>query len=197
LLKYHFIDHVSVVNLVVDKLGWDKFQLIGHSMGQQICCAVAAGLGQRIKKLCLIEGFGPSSIPANLTASLLAKGLKDRRTLTMRAPRVYPSMQAAAEARVGANARIATIDLKSALVLSKRGMRKVGSRAVGEHRDTAVEFTQDPKMTGTPLIMFSDEQVLAIMGAIVAPTLCILAASGLPLPHNMLQRLDACPHVRG
>ena len=34
------------------------------------------------------------------------------------------------------------------------------------------------------------------MGAIDAPLLCVLADQGLPLPHNMHDRLDAVPQAR-
>lgn len=208
---YHYIDYVMVVGMVVDALGWDEFAICGHSMGSQISAGVAAGLGSRVTRCALLEGYGPTSIPAALAADFLKRGMEDRRTLTMRAPRIFPSLEVTSKIRAGlppdgpapsvgmrdgATYRIGPINYDSAAQLMGRGMTKAGDNAVGEKNQHAVMVTQDPKVTGSNLQAFSDEQVEALFAGISAPIFGVIAENGIPMPHNMHQRLDANPGAR-
>ncbi len=55
----YFLDYVPVVFDVADALGWDRFILIGHSMGAGIGTLAAGTFPERIARLVLIDGMGP------------------------------------------------------------------------------------------------------------------------------------------
>ena len=69
--KYHFIDWVGDVMAAADALGWQRFSLVGHSMGAAIAALCAGAYPNRVKRLALLDGLGPFSseaedVPARL-----------------------------------------------------------------------------------------------------------------------------------
>jgi pimeloyl-ACP methyl ester carboxylesterase len=55
---YSFAAAVNSVLDIADALGWDRFSLLGHSMGAGISSLVAAACPQRIERLVAIEALG-------------------------------------------------------------------------------------------------------------------------------------------
>ncbi|MEQ9363409.1 MAG: alpha/beta hydrolase, partial [Leptospirales bacterium] len=53
------LDYVPVVFETADALGWDKFIVLGHSMGAGIGTLAAGTFPERIARLILIDGMGP------------------------------------------------------------------------------------------------------------------------------------------
>ncbi|WP_290890037.1 alpha/beta fold hydrolase, partial [Arenimonas sp.] len=56
---YAFADWIHDVLDALDGLGWDRADLLGHSMGGAIACAVAAAAPARVRRLALVEALGP------------------------------------------------------------------------------------------------------------------------------------------
>ena len=68
---YHFVDYADDVLDAADALGWDRFTLLGHSLGGAIATLVAAARPGRVERLAMIEALGPlSEEPASLPARL-------------------------------------------------------------------------------------------------------------------------------
>src|SRR5690348_2940275 len=55
---YSFAGAVHSVLDIADALGWERFALLGHSMGAGIGSLVAAGCPQRIERFVAIEALG-------------------------------------------------------------------------------------------------------------------------------------------
>jgi pimeloyl-ACP methyl ester carboxylesterase len=51
---HHFIDWAPEVVAVADQLGWESFELIGHSMGAGISTLVAGTFPDRVRRLVLL-----------------------------------------------------------------------------------------------------------------------------------------------
>ena len=85
----HLVDHVRDVLAVADQLGWQRFTLVGHSMGAGIACLFAAALPERVSRLVLIEGLGPPTTPAEDVAKTLRKALDDMMALADKRKPVY------------------------------------------------------------------------------------------------------------
>ena len=60
-IAYHFADSVDLMFRVADQLGWEKFNLIGHSMGAAVAALMGGVIPERIQNMILIEGLGPFS----------------------------------------------------------------------------------------------------------------------------------------
>jgi pimeloyl-ACP methyl ester carboxylesterase len=59
---YHFPDYVFDLDAVVRALGVSRLRLVGHSMGGTIALLYAGAFPERIAKLVLIEGIGPTGM---------------------------------------------------------------------------------------------------------------------------------------
>lgn len=171
---YHFIDWVPDVAAAADALGWDRFSLLGHSMGAGISTLVAGALGERIARLVLIEGLGPMSTEAAEAPAQVARALAHRRRAAEGQRRVYASLDEAVERRSTATSPMAR---SSAEVLVARNLRQV---------EGGWAFGYDPALRGTSILRLTEAHVQAFIGAITAPTLLIGASEGWPFDPELL-----------
>jgi pimeloyl-ACP methyl ester carboxylesterase len=56
-VQYLQWDYVVDILALADLLGWDTFNIIGHSMGGQISSVIAATFPERVNKAIMIDGF--------------------------------------------------------------------------------------------------------------------------------------------
>jgi pimeloyl-ACP methyl ester carboxylesterase len=159
---YHFIDYGSDVIAAADALGWERFVLLGHSLGGAIASVLAGAVPERIAQLWLIEALGPMSTAPAQGPELLGRALREREGLREKALRVFGSVEEAAQARVKAN----DLSLRAALALSARGTRAVAGGFV---------WSSDQRLTLTSAIRLTEEQILAYLAAIACPTLLVRA----------------------
>ena len=59
---YHFFDYLLDLDHVVRHLEVPAVRLVGHSMGGTIACLYAGTRPERVSKLALVEGMGPSGM---------------------------------------------------------------------------------------------------------------------------------------
>ncbi len=169
---YHFVDYVRDVVDAASVLGWERYTLLGHSLGAGIASLVASVAKHEVSELVLIDGIGP--IPSN-TASApkrLAQSIVKRRKISDRQSPPYPDWLSAAKVRKQAG----DLDLESAQILVRRG---------AEQQQDGVRWRSDPRLKLPSPIYIAEEQAQAFLQAISAPTLLIKAKQG------MLNRL-AC-----
>jgi pimeloyl-ACP methyl ester carboxylesterase len=86
--EYGFISRMFEVLDVVDALHWERFTIMGHSMGAGIASYLGAVLKDRIEKLILIDGiglYGSSSDPVRF----LARQIANRQRGFTRQRRIY------------------------------------------------------------------------------------------------------------
>ena len=62
--QVHFIDFVINIIKLVNHLHWDKFALLGHSLGGAIASTLAGTIPDRITHVGIIDGLGPMTAPA-------------------------------------------------------------------------------------------------------------------------------------
>src|SRR3954469_23206577 len=75
---YHYVDYLGDVLAAADALGWDRFGLLGHSLGGAIASMLAGVEGDRVERLLLIEALGPMSLAAEQTLAHLKRSLSER-----------------------------------------------------------------------------------------------------------------------
>ena len=71
--SYLFADWVVDGFEMANDLGWNTFQLLGHSMGAGIASLMAGTAPERISRIALIEGLGPFVDPSTRDAQSTAK----------------------------------------------------------------------------------------------------------------------------
>lgn len=168
---HHFVDWVPEVFAAADSLGWERFRLMGHSMGAGIACLVAGTFPERVSRLVLIEGLGPFASPDHEAPALLAKALRYRPS---EGRRIYAS-QEKAQARLAARGLLA----QSAACLARRAL---------EPAEGGWAFTYATQARAPSRARLSETQVRAFLAAITCPTLLIGATDGLEMPPSFLGR---------
>ncbi len=161
---YHFIDYVADTLAAADALGWERFSLLGHSLGGAVSTLVAGSCPERIERLALIEAIGPLTESAEQAPQRLADALE--RARQPRTPPTYPDIERVIEAR------------RAAGDLSRAAARRLVERST---RRTAegVQWRSDPRLRGPSPLRLTERQALAFLAAIRAPTLLVRASDGL------------------
>ena len=97
--------YVSSVHQFVEQLGWEKLDIVAHSMGTGVGLLYAGAFPEKVKKLVMIDGFGPVTYPAERSAKALRKSIEaedvtHRKRATFTGPKLYKNFEAALAARI-------------------------------------------------------------------------------------------------
>jgi pimeloyl-ACP methyl ester carboxylesterase len=180
----HFVDWVPVVLEAADAIGWQRFSLLGHSMGAGISTLVPAVARERIERLVLVEGMGPLSSPAEGAPEQLAKALRSEVVIALKEPSVHQDLEAAIAARM----KYSDLDHASARLMVERGVEQIAR---------GVRFTFDPRLKTSSRMRLTEEQVLAFLERIECPVLAVRATEGWPFPEQIVaRRLGAIADLR-
>ena len=164
---YHLIDAVADVLNAADALGWQRFTLVGHSLGAGIASVLAGSFSDRLDALVLIEGIGPLSSKADETPPRFTEYFKALGELKHKRLPVYPDLDLATRSRLqGGTGPMAPA---SARRLVERGTRPV---------DGGFTWRSDPRLR-LPTQRFTEEQTQSFLKSIHCPTLALVASEGL------------------
>ena len=156
---YHFDDYVFDVLAAADALGWDRFHLLGHSLGGAVASVLSAGCPERIESLSVIEGLGPLTAPPDKTAEGWRNAIHASRD---RPRRVHADRSAAIDART----RNSDLPRAAAELLAERGLERVAD---------GWQWRHDLRLTWPSTQRYTEPQVLDLLGHIEAPAICVLA----------------------
>lgn len=179
----YWLDNLDDINQLFQHFGWDRADLLGHSLGGTLASTYAAAFPERVRRLILIEAFGPLSLAIDQTVAQLRKGLVERASLSAPVLRVFPDVEHAARARMLANG----LSNAAATTLVERGLV-----AVDDESSRGYRWSSDPRLLMPSLQRYSEEQALAILEAISAPTLLVWADPAHPYARGaaMQARID-------
>lgn len=181
---YHFIDWPPDVIDAADALGWQRFVLLGHSMGAGIATLVAGALPERVMGLVLVEGLGPMVSPPEEAPDRLADWIVHRGRLLARRPKPYRDRMEAAQHLL----KVAAMEPSSAELLVARGIHDV---------EGGVAWRADPRLKGTSPLRFTEAHVQAFLRRIRCPALLVAAERGYPFDTEMVEaRLAAVPSLK-
>lgn len=176
-VRYHFDDNLFDVLAAADRLGWERFHLLGHSMGGAIGTLVAAACPERVISMANIEGLGPIAAPPDEAADSLRKAVRGSHD---RKRRQHPDRASA----IAARGRHSDLDEQSAALLAERGLRAEGEGLIWGH---------DIRLTWPSSQRYTESQVLEIIAGIQCPVLNVYSdpPSGLIAPRVLHRRLAA------
>jgi pimeloyl-ACP methyl ester carboxylesterase len=176
----HYVDYLDDLVAAFAHFGWERADLLGHSLGGTLACLFAAALPERTGRLLLVEALGPLSTPPPETLAQFRRGLAERAAFARRRPlRVFPDLDAAVAVRVAAGELTAA----AARPIVERGTRAVAGGYV---------WSSDPRLTLASLQRYTEDQVRAMLAGIRAPTRLVLAEPPAPYlaPASMAERMD-------
>ena len=173
-VHYHFVDFIPDVVAAADALGWTRFALLGHSLGGGIASFTAAILPERVTRLAMIEGLGPPTSNPDESPSHLRKALVQMDALPRKQAPVYPSEEAAIQARCEASG----LSWQAAAILVGRGLQPVGA---------GCGWRTDPRLRFVSPLYLSEPQILAYMTQITVPALLICGTDGYLLKRTYMR----------
>lgn len=168
---YTVVNTARAVFAAADALGWERFSLIGHSLGGAVASLMAAASPERIDRLGTIESLGAlSAEQGRHVASLreaFARPEEPRKPL-----RVFADKAAAVRARVQAGG----ISHKAARLLVERALMPV----TGDDGTAGFSWRSDPRLTRPTAIRITEDQVRELLHAIECPVHVVYAEPAQP-----------------
>ncbi|MFT4198948.1 MAG: alpha/beta hydrolase [Pseudoxanthomonas sp.] len=168
-----------------DALGWERFALLGHSMGAGLASLLAVACPQRVARVVCIEALGGLGEDPGEAPARLRKAMEAARAPSRRGPRVFPDLDVPVRARIHAN----QLSEASARLLVERGTVAV---------EGGWQWSTDPRLILPALYRASHAQVDAIVAALACPALVVLADPAQPYWPEPLRsaRSARLPHGR-
>jgi pimeloyl-ACP methyl ester carboxylesterase len=149
---------------VADALGWERFALLGHSMGAGIASLIAAACPQRIERLVAIEALGALPETVENTVTRMREAVAATRALPGKRLRTFADLEPAIRARVNGN--VVRVSEDAARLLVERGVRAT---------EGGWEWSSDPRLTLPTMVRMTEEQVRALIAGIECPARVIYA----------------------
>lgn len=161
---YLLIAFLRAAFAAADALGWERFSLLGHSLGGVIASLMASAQPRRIERLLTIEALGALTEAEERTTQRLRDALAAYRMLPNKQLRVFPDVATAARARL--QARTGDLGEAAATLLVERGLRPV---------DGGFVWRSDPRLTMPTAVRMSEAQSRNLVASIECPTRVIYA----------------------
>jgi len=181
---YSFAGAVNAVLDIADALGWDRFTVLGHSMGAGIGSLLAAACPERVERFVAIEALGALAETPERTVPRLREAIAATRALRDKRLRVFPDIATAVRARMQANALSEPV----ARLLVERGLAPAPSDANG----SGYVWSSDPRLTLPTMLRTTEEQVRNLVAGIECPTRVIYADPAQPyLPDDLRRQRTA------
>ena len=175
---YSFYGTVNVVLDIADALGWERFALLGHSLGAGIGSLLAAACPQRVSRFLAIEALGALAEAPERTTPRMREAVAAARALPGKTLRVFPALEPAIRARMQANALSEPV----ARLLVERGTRAVEGGYV---------WSSDPRLTLPSFTRLAEAQVLDLVAGIECPVRLIHADPAQPYLPDPVRRAHA------
>jgi pimeloyl-ACP methyl ester carboxylesterase len=119
---YALWDYAYDVLQVAEQFGWQRFSILGHSMGAITAVLLAAAMPERIARLALIDGLVPYTGEAEQAPAKLGEALRGRLALDGKRKPVYAEVARAVEARMKG---VGAVSREAAELLAQRGLMPV------------------------------------------------------------------------
>lgn len=162
--SYQIWDDLPEILGVVEHLGWDDFDLLGHSRGAIISGLLASAFPERVKHLVMLDAFSPMAVPESEFPVQLRKFLQQKSTLLHAENRVFSTVDDAAKLR-NKNG----LSEESALLLAQRAVKSCPG---------GMTWTSDRRLYGASAVKLSPGQISAVLDSLTMPSLVLLAESG-------------------
>eukprot|EP01126_Amoeba_proteus_P002135 TRINITY_DN10669_c0_g1_i3.p1 TRINITY_DN10669_c0_g1~~TRINITY_DN10669_c0_g1_i3.p1 ORF type:complete len:271 (-),score=51.85 TRINITY_DN10669_c0_g1_i3:88-900(-) len=169
---YPFSEYAFEVIDVVRQLGWEKFVILGHSMGGQIGVVVSSLLPNAVSRLVLLDIVTPSYRKASQTVEMLSKSLQTRNQRYNKKHAIYPSRRSAFDRSKQFNSCIEDVSIH---LLHRRGLMTGGGGDDGFETTKGFCWTYDSSfsMAFTAAERLSEEQALDVIKSVKANVLIL------------------------
>lgn len=165
--SYALADYVFDVLQVAEQLGWQRFALLGHSLGAIISVLLASSLPERVTRLALIDGLVPLTGDAESAAERMGAALQAQLVLSGKKKPVYQDQDRAIQARMKG---VLAVSREAAELLALRGLMPVPG---------GYTWRSDSRLTLPSATRLTHEQAMAFVHGIRCPTQLVVASDGM------------------
>ncbi|PYB73583.1 MULTISPECIES: alpha/beta hydrolase [Pseudomonas] len=175
---YALADYAHDVLRVAEQLGWERFGLLGHSLGAIISVQLAGALPERVSQLALIDGVIPPTLSEQDAAERLGLALQAQLRLEGKRKSVYPTLEEGVEARMKG---MVAVSREAAELLAQRGLMPVPG---------GYSWRSDSRLTLPSPTRLNQDQAMAFVKRIACPACLVVAADGMLARHtDLLEQL--------
>ncbi len=178
---YNIWDYVHDVLQVAEQFGWQRFSLLGHSMGAIVSVLLAGALPERVERLALIDGVIPYTGEADSAPQKLGSALEALLAVNDKRKPVYASFDQAVEARMKG---VGAVSREAAEMLAQRGLMPVPG---------GYTWRTDPRLMLPSAMRLTRAHALAFVSRVACPTSLVLAEQGLMMQPELLELVESFP----
>ena len=178
---YNIWDYAHDVLQVAEQFGWQRFSLLGHSMGAIVSVLLAGALPQRIERLALIDGVIPYTGEADSAPKKLGAALEALLAVDEKRKPVYANFVQAVEARMKG---VGAVSREAAELLAQRGLMPVPG---------GYTWRTDARLMLPSAMRLTRAHALAFVAQVACPTTLVLAEQGLMNEPELVKLIDGFP----
>ncbi len=178
---YNIWDYVHDVLQVAEQFGWQRFSLLGHSMGAIVSVLLAGALPERVERLALIDGVIPYTGEADSAPQKLGSALEALLAVNDKRKPVYASFDQAVQARMKG---VGAVSREAAEILAQRGLMPVPG---------GYTWRTDPRLMLPSAMRLTRAHALAFVNRVACPTSLVLAEQGLMTQPELLELVEGFP----
>jgi pimeloyl-ACP methyl ester carboxylesterase len=175
--SYAIWDYAHDVLQVAEQFGWQRFSLLGHSMGAIVSVLLAAAMPERIERLALIDGLIPYTGEADTAPQKLGEALKAQLALAGKSKPVYAEFDRAVEARMRG---VGAVSREAAELLAQRGLMPVPG---------GYTWRTDSRLTLPSPLRLTQAHALAFVRNLQCPARLVMAQQGMLLAQPSITQL--------
>ncbi|KAJ3153015.1 hypothetical protein HK101_001767 [Irineochytrium annulatum] len=191
--NYMIALHCEDVVAVADELGWEKFVLLGHSLGGVISILSCALMPERVQSVVSIESLAPFAIPKTdfmILRDQIAYRQHRRSARPVSNKTVYSSFDAAVAARMNGFHKLSR---EAALPLVTRGVVRAaeavtGPGDLGDELQEGWVWSSDARVLEPDLVWYLEPAVESFLENIECPVLVIWGDKGIKSGFNAESR---------
>ncbi len=178
---YNIWDYAHDVLQTAEQFGWQKFSLLGHSMGAIVSVLLAGAMPDRIDRLALIDGVIPYTGEADTAPQKLGESLQALLAVDEKRKPVYATFEQAVAARMKG---VGAVSHEAAERLAQRGLMPVPG---------GYTWRTDARLMLPSPMRLTRAHALAFAHRVVCPARLILAEQGLMTQPEMLELCETLP----
>lgn len=175
--SYAIWDYAHDVLQVAEQLGWQRFSLLGHSMGAIVSVLLAGAMPERIERLALIDGLTPYTGEPDTAPQKLGEALKAQLALAGKSKPVYAEFDRAVEARMRG---VGAVSREAAELLAQRGLMPVPG---------GYTWRTDSRLTLPSPLRLTHAHALAFARSLQCPAKLVMAQQGMLLAQPSITQL--------
>lgn len=167
-------DYVHDVLRAAEQLGWQRFALLGHSLGAVISVLLAGAVPDRVSHLALIDGVLPPASSPHDAAERMGMALAAQLRLESKRKTVYATQEEGIQARMKG---VVAVSHDAATLLAQRGLMPVPG---------GYSWRSDPRLTLPSPTRLERDQAMAFVRRISCPARLVVARDGMLARHTSL-----------